>query len=404
MSIVCFLYIQNHTISQEKLRIHDLQTQIEYELLKNSSVSIDWISSCSEKYNSIIYIKDNGVSILPSQLPDENQKLVDKLIVQGRKSGYDFETSPIFYQKKHSHIYSLSSHGKYYFGTISSYTTQSGWQTIFLVTDVTECFYHTLIILFIILFVCLLGTTFFFVFSRHFVQKTLQPVLDAQTQQKNFIAAASHELRSPLAVIKAILPFITIEESEKSKERLNRIHSEIDTMSKLIEDMLNLSSIQSGVWSIQKEEVYPEAFLIELYDMYWIIAERQDVELVFNLPEDSMLPLQFDKERIQQVLMILIHNALSYSLPGSTIELSAEESQERFSVSIADHGIGIADSDKDKVFLPFAQCDKSRTSKKHYGLGLSIAKEIIALHNGSIYITDTEGGGATFTFELPITS
>lgn len=109
-----------------------------------------------------------------------------------------------------------------------------------------------------------------------------------------------------------------------------------------------------------------------------------------------------DKERITQVLGILLDNAMSHSKSNDTIEMGAVVHQKHIVFYVADHGCGIPDAEKEKIFDRFYTGDRSRTDKNHYGLGLSIAKEIVKLHHGSITIKDTPNGGCTFEINIPL--
>ena len=111
-------------------------------------------------------------------------------------------------------------------------------------------------------------------------------------------------------------------------------------------------------------------------------------------------PCLCDKERIEQVFAILLDNAVSYTQEGGSIRLSLKASQDRLTFRIADNGVGIPDAEKEAVFDRFYRCDKSHKDKSHFGLGLCIAREIILMHKGKLWIEDTPGGGAAFVVVL----
>ena len=125
-------------------------------------------------------------------------------------------------------------------------------------------------------------------------------------------------------------------------------------------------------------------------------------QLLIELPEDS-LPVCFcDSLKISQALAILIDNALAYVPEGGMIRLSARQEAASVSLFVADNGPGIPDSEKEAVFQRFYRSDTSRNDKQHFGLGLCIAKEIALLHHGTLSVSDTPGGGATFQLKLPV--
>lgn len=111
-------------------------------------------------------------------------------------------------------------------------------------------------------------------------------------------------------------------------------------------------------------------------------------------------PCLCDKERIEQVLSILLDNAISYTPSEGRISLSLETTSDKYLLQVSDNGIGIPDTEKEAVFDRFYRCDKSHKDKSHFGLGLCIAQEIIYMHKGKLRVEDTPGGGATFVVVL----
>ena len=123
--------------------------------------------------------------------------------------------------------------------------------------------------------------------------------------------------------------------------------------------------------------------------------------LSVSLPENALPPCTADGERIVQLLSILLHNAISYTPEGGCIELSLTHKKNRFYLSVSDTGPGIPAEDRKKIFERFYRAEKSRSAKGHFGLGLSIASEIVKLHHGSITVGERVGGGSVFTVALP---
>lgn len=145
-----------------------------------------------------------------------------------------------------------------------------------------------------------------------------------------------------------------------------------------------------------------DTLFIETWETWLSPCRQKGITLNIKLKEECCPKVPCDKERISQVLGILLDNAISYSPPGASIELEAMDDDRQFYFSVIDHGPGIPNAEKVKVFDRFYRGDPSRSDKNHYGLGLSIAKEIIKLHDGNIEIADTPGGGCTFRISLPI--
>lgn len=145
-----------------------------------------------------------------------------------------------------------------------------------------------------------------------------------------------------------------------------------------------------------------DTLFIETWETWLSPCRKKGITLNIKLKEESYPKVPCDKERISQVLGILLDNANSYAPPGTSIELEAIDHNKQFNFSVIDHGPGIPDEEKAKVFERFYRGDPSRSDKNHCGLGLSIAREIIKLHDGNIEILDTPGGGCTFRVSLPI--
>ncbi len=143
--------------------------------------------------------------------------------------------------------------------------------------------------------------------------------------------------------------------------------------------------------------------LIELYDMFYPICKEKGLKLDLRFPEEEDVPLLYgDEERLKQVLTIFIDNALTYTPLGGHITISVRIAKPHLYLQVIDNGPGIDDAHKAHIFDRFYRIDRARHKKEHYGLGLSIAHEIIKLHHGKIILTDTPGGGATFSICMPV--
>ena len=231
--------------------------------------------------------------------------------------------------------------------------------------------------------------------SRILIGKAVEPVEDTMKSQKEFIASASHELKAPLAVIQANAE--TMESSQKQKIILD----ECSRMSKLVQSMLALASSDAGNWKMDIRETDVDSLLIETWEKFSESARKKNIRLNLDI-EDHYPKIHCDKERISQVLGILLDNAISYSSPGQAIDMGAKVLPKKLAFLVIDHGPGIADAEKEKVFERFYSGDPSRTDKGHYGLGLSIAQEIVRLHRGVVCLKDTKDGGCTFEIVIPI--
>lgn len=243
-------------------------------------------------------------------------------------------------------------------------------------------------------------------FAWLFTGRLLEPIEENRKKQNRFIAAASHELRTPLAVIlscaESRLEMADGEETLPFAHDMSMIKSEALRMKMLLEDLLTLSSRDAGQFTIQCSPVWLDTLLLDAYESFETMAHSKNINMSIRLPDDAIPLCNCDKERIHQVIAILLHNAVSYTPEGGSIKLTLELTAKYFVLSISDNGIGIPDNEKEKIFDRFYRSEKSRSAKGHFGLGLSIAYEIISAHQGFITACDTEGGGATFVVKLPV--
>ena len=240
--------------------------------------------------------------------------------------------------------------------------------------------------------------------TRFLISKAIKPTEQTLRSQKEFIASASHELKAPLAVILASAECIGNDTtlSLKSKQHTEVIDSECMRMSKLVQDLLLLSSVDANTWTLNKTNIDVDTLLINTYEKYEPICRQKGIQFKLNTSDELFPVLNADIDRLNQILSIFIDNAINYSLPKSEISLDAPVFKNMLVFSIKDHGTGIADKDKPFIFDRFFCADKSRTQKEHYGLGLSIAKELVEMHKGKIELSDTLGGGCTFKISLPL--
>ncbi len=234
-----------------------------------------------------------------------------------------------------------------------------------------------------------------------FTGRMLRPILKNRENQMQFVASASHELRSPLTVILSSLSAARIAEPKEREHFYNAMEAEGHRMSRLISDMLILANSDNHSWSIHPVLTEPDTLLLQTYEKYEPQAEKCGLHFSVRLPDESVSPVRMDGERIHQALSVLIDNAFSYTPKGGRVELELSVFEKHLEFSVSDNGPGIADADKKKIFDRFYRADVSRNSREHFGLGLCIAKEIVQLHKGKLLVEDAPGGGAVFRIWLP---
>ena len=240
------------------------------------------------------------------------------------------------------------------------------------------------------------------IFSWLFTGKMLRPIQENQRRQTEFIAAASHELRTPLAAILSAASAMERAEPMQRSQFSDMIHREGNRMSRLIGDMLTLSSSDSKGWALQKQPVELDMLLLEVYEAHYPLSKEQGIELTLSLYEQNVPSMNLDRDGINQVLSILLDNARYHTPTPGKIELELTVHRKNVQIRVSDTGPGVPDDEKHRIFERFYRSEKSRSHRGHFGLGLSIAVEIVKKHNGRIWVQDATIGGAEFVVELPL--
>jgi two-component system, OmpR family, phosphate regulon sensor histidine kinase PhoR len=223
-----------------------------------------------------------------------------------------------------------------------------------------------------------------------------------ETVRRDFISNVSHELRTPLASLKALAETLqegALEDPPAARRFILRMETEIDNLTQLVNELLELSRIESGKVPLSFQRLQPCDLLRPAYERMSLQAERAGLELSFDC--QSELPQVFaDPDRISQVLINLIHNAIKFTPPGGKITASAYKDEEKIVFFVRDTGVGIAKKDLSRIFERFYKADRAR-SGGGTGLGLSIARHMIESHGGYIWAESEEGIGSSIYFSLP---
>ena len=250
------------------------------------------------------------------------------------------------------------------------------------------------------------GTLLLALISWRLTGKALAPTALAMRRQKEFIAAASHELRSPLAVVKASVDAARHAAPAEQGSFLQNAEAETDRMARLVDDLLLLANGDLDKLPAHLEPTAPDNICIEVYEQFYLVAKQRQHPLTLTLPEDAVPSIRADADRLRQLLAILLNNALDHTPAGTPVELilTCEQGAKNASVllTVQDHGPGIPDAEKERIFDRFYSADPSRTAKQNFGLGLSVAKELARLHRADLTVSDTPGGGARFTVRFAL--
>ncbi|MFN7623648.1 MAG: sensor histidine kinase, partial [Acidobacteriota bacterium] len=224
-------------------------------------------------------------------------------------------------------------------------------------------------------------------------------------RQKQFTSDASHEMRTPLAVMRGDIE-ITLRR-ERTVEEYQRVLGstleEIVRLSRLVEDLLLLTRADIGKFELQCHPVSQSRLGRDRIDYLAPLARQQGQELLLRLPKDDELIVNADENRLRQLLLNLIDNAIKYTDPGGVIELSLSAEDGQVVIRVRDNGRGISSEDLPRIFDRFFRRSKltSETSVAGSGLGLSISKWIVESHGGRIDVQSSPGEGTEFIVTIP---
>lgn len=221
---------------------------------------------------------------------------------------------------------------------------------------------------------------------------------NTEAMKNEFISSVSHELRTPLTAIKGWSEtMVSIDDRETFIKGMRVITSETERLSQMVEELLDFSRIQDGRLYLQKTKM---DILAELGETVLIYQERaKSLGITLNYYEPEMLPFIYgDRNRLRQVFINIVDNAIKYSDKGDTVSVEAYEEGGNIVVSVSDTGIGISAEDLPKVKQKFF---KSNQTRRGSGIGLAVADEIIAMHGGTLSIRSEENVGTTVVMELP---
>jgi len=292
--------------------------------------------------------------------------------------------------------------GEKYRAAVVVLRTGQGFISITLLKDMQEEQVRVLVLRIVFAGIVFSGILLLMGFSWWFSGKATRPVAESQQRQSEFIAAASHELRAPLAVIRASASALKYEVSGEPHRFVDAIDRECVRTCRLVDDLLTLASVDAKSWSIVRQPIEIDAMLRETREDFAPMAEQKGQTLTVELPGNGLPLFTGDEQRLKQTLAILLDNALRYTPEGGKILLKAGRHGRGIRIQVIDNGPGIAGEHKAHVFDRFYREDKSRTQKEHYGLGLSIAWELVRLHGGKISLQDMDGEGLTVTIDLPL--
>jgi two-component system phosphate regulon sensor histidine kinase PhoR len=240
------------------------------------------------------------------------------------------------------------------------------------------------------------------------VMEDVTELRQLETARREFVANISHELRVPLATVKAMVETLqegALSDTGTAKRFLSQINAEVDNLTQLVRELLELSRIESGQAELHLAPAHINQVVQGAVERLRAQADQRGLEVTMaSLPDNPVVVL--DEEKVGQVVLNLLHNAIKFTPKGGRIDVRVRAQSEGPSplvyISVQDTGVGISEEDLPRVFERFYKVDKARKRGEGTGLGLAIAKHIVQAHGGQIWAESMGGKGSTFTFTLPL--
>lgn len=405
LTIACLQISETGLRQNSELAFQTQRASIVSYLENQGQISYEWIAKTQNNKQLILDIEDNGIPILFSELSQSEEEA--ELVSRAREialSEYNLDLSNDVHTSiitQHVEFKLTGKQSQDYKVSAMIIPKSNGYLSVVLLYSLhglkNQIFRQRIMFLVLDIIALLLLTFFSWIFTK----KMLEPIETSRIKQVQFVATASHELRTPLMVILSSLSAMKKADAIQAEKFANTIEREGQRMTRLVNDMLTLARADNSVWSPEIQNTELDTLLLGVYEKFESIAEEKEISFSIELPNELMNEYSCDVMRMEQVFTILIDNAINYTPVGGKIKLTLFATHNRLEVRIIDNGPGIPDEEKENIFERFYRAEKSHSQKDHFGLGLCIAKEIVKLHKGKLYVTDTPGGGATFVISLP---
>lgn len=327
-------------------------------------------------YSTSVVLKNKTIMVLSNSLKETTDKDILSMTQKLQKSGKRF-------------------------GSIDDYIylvriLKSG-NTVYIFVNNKEALQNSKQFFIVSIFIFLLSVIVFTIISYYLSRWMIKPSEKAIKNQKIFVANISHDLKTPITIIRANADLI--ENEVKNKKSIKYIQQETEKLNHLVNEMLTLTRIDN---TISKENFKSFNFGDSLFDValpFESIAYEKGIR--FNINIDEVTDYFGDENNIQKLAEILIDNAMSYTAKGGIVDVDAYENSKAVTLSVTNTGEPISDEKKVEIFDRFYRESKSRErTGNHYGLGLSIANTIVKKHNGKITV-ESKNGKNTFTVILP---
>lgn len=227
---------------------------------------------------------------------------------------------------------------------------------------------------------------------------------DVRRRHAEFVSAASHEMKTPLAGIKAYVELLGDGDAQSEEERdefLGVINGQADRLQRLIENLLNIARIEAGVVKVSKQSRSVNEILAETIDVVGPAAEAKQISLVTDL-SPLYLGALVDRDMLSQAVINLMSNAVKYTKPGGRVTLRSRLGDHEITIEVEDTGVGLSEDDCRRVFEKFYRVEKDKSMAAGTGLGLALAQHIVEdVHGGKLTVRSKLGEGSTFSIVIP---
>lgn len=398
LGITAVFFCQTLMQQQEKLLLSNISTLLS-RLQTSNRISDSWLEELEVQNQLVLRIEEKDLPLLHpgGYLPATDRETLfacaDRIIASR------FQKDALTGTSYQSPVFRIT--GSHHDSYLCAYMTLSVFDTYLEITvfnDLGPMLRHLYRRLACLLILEAVSLTALFWLGRAFVKRAMAPIRENEKRQQEFISAASHELRTPITLIRSAADSL-LDFPDQISCFQKMIQKECSRMTSLIRDLLALTSPDS--FPEDPIGYDPATLVLELYETYQPLCRSKSLPLLLELPEDFPPPCQGSPSAVTQILRIFLDNAVSYSPAERSIVLRLSCRKNKVCFQVIDHGPGIPDARKEQVFQRFYRSDSSRSDREHFGLGLSIAQVYAARIHGKILLEDTPGGGASFSLVLP---
>lgn len=375
---------------------------VAFRMSTESIVEWTWLARMEADGGIWIHMEDNGAPMLFSTRGTDSPRRAPLIAraqaLAAERHDVDVASRPHSALRNSQADFRMEAGGVSYRVSVTALRTETGHKSLTVLQDTTaeRAAIHRQRLVYLGLLAAFTGLAF--LFSWWFTGRAVRPIAASRQRQAEFVAAASHELRTPLAVIRTSAAALRRREENRF---LDTIERECASTGRLVDDLLVLAGADAGVWRADIAPVELPPLLADCVDAFRGVAAEKGLTLSLVLPP-TLPVIPGDEFRLRQLAAILLDNACFYTPPGGHIAVGGETTGKYVRITVVDDGPGIPPEQYDRAFERFYRLDKSHTQKEHYGLGLSIAREIVRLHRGRIRLSETAGGGLTVTASLPV--